>query len=205
MRHDPLKIASRFFSIVFNPFLIPTYGFFLIYSYIPGTEFYSHKIRNILFLIYLISTCVLPIIFIAILYLNKAAKNYLDHHHDRIVPYLFTAFSVFMGSQLAGKLPVPGIFRVFLLGIAILIAVSIVISFRWKISGHVSSLGGLVGVMTALNFRYGMGFLGMIIVALIVSGFVGSSRIYLHKHTPAQVYSGFVLGLACMFLTVYFI
>jgi membrane-associated phospholipid phosphatase len=205
MKQGPVKITAKILSYIFNPFLIPIIGYLLIYSHIPGTEYYTIKVRNILFMVYLISTCVLPLLFIAVLLLNKEKQRNLDNRTDRIVPYMFTAFSIFMGSQLVGKLPVPGIFRIFLLGISILVVLSLIITLRWKISGHASALGGLLGVLLGLNFSYGMNFLWVIIAVVIVSGLVGTSRVYLHKHTPSQVYAGFLMGLACMFSVLYII
>jgi len=73
------------------------------------------------------------------------------------------------------------------------------ITIKWKISGHTAALGALLGTLITLNLKYSMNFLGMIIAILLISGAVASSRIYLEKHNPAQVYAGFGLGFLCMF------
>ncbi|HPR33057.1 MAG TPA: hypothetical protein PLK12_13220 [Prolixibacteraceae bacterium] len=200
MNNKPITIFFQGVSFLFNPFLIPTLGLWVLYHQIPGTEFYSSKVRLILFLIYFLSTCFFPLLFIVLYAVSPGGKRNLDHHRDRIVPYLFTAFSVFLGAQLTDRLPLPGIFRIFLLGISLIVVLSLLISLRWKISGHLSAIGGLTGVLIGMNFRFGMELTGWIIGAIVVSGLLGSARIFLGKHSPAQVYAGYALGLACMLL-----
>ncbi|WP_455072680.1 phosphatase PAP2 family protein, partial [Prevotella melaninogenica] len=39
-------------------------------------------------------------------------------------------------------------------------------------------------------------------LTLIVSGFVGSSRMILRQHSLEQVASGFFLGIICSFITI---
>jgi hypothetical protein len=116
---------------------------------------------------------------------------------------LFTALSAFFGSQLLGKLPVPGIFRVFLLAICLIMVIATLLSFKWKVSEHLLALGGFLGSLLALNFKYGMNVFWLIVVAVLVSGIVGTSRLYLEKESQTQVYAGFFIGLGCMFVLLF--
>lgn len=129
----------------------------------------------------------------------------MEHHSDRILPYLFTAFSTFLGAQLIGKLPIPGIFKIFLLGTSIILIILLIVTWFWKISGHASGIGGLLGTSLAMTFRYGIDLTWIIVALFVISGAVGTSRVYLKKHTPAQVYAGFSMSFAVMFALVYFI
>jgi len=62
------------------------------------------------------------------------------------------------------------------------------------------SIGGFTGflIITSLVLRYEMPLL--IIGSIIISGLLGSARIRLNAHTPAQVYSGFITGISLMML-----
>ena len=40
-----------------------------------------------------------------------------------------------------------------------------------------------------------------IIVVLVIAGLLGTSRIFLKRHTPMQVYAGFCLGFICTFVS----
>lgn len=195
------KIAQSI-SNIFNPLLIPTLGFLVIMNQIPGVEFYTEKIKVIIVGVVFISTCLLPVLFILLTSMNPEILKLQNQHYERIIPYIFIAFSTFLGAQFLGKLPLPGIFKLLLIGSSIIVTTLALISTRWKISGHTAAIGALLGTLLALNLKYSMNFLGMIIALLLISGVIASSRIFLEKHNPAQVYAGFGLGLLCMFLLI---
>ena len=198
------KATAHFFSGLFNPFFIPTLAFFVILMNLPGLEMYTLRVKYLLLSIVFISTCILPIVFILTVSLSPGINRNMMSHKDRILPYIFSAFSIFMGAQLIAKLPVPKIFSVFLLGSCLVLLILFAITIKWKISGHGAGMGGLLGAVLALTFKYGINLLWPIIVVILISGAVGSSRIYLKKHTPMQVYAGFSVSVLCMYLTIYF-
>jgi hypothetical protein len=205
MKEKIVKYSALFISALFNPFFIPTIGLIAIMGYIPGVEFFSQKLKFIILSIVFFSTCIIPLIFIVLGHINQIWKKESNHFLDKILPYLFTCLSAFFGAQFIGKLPVPGIFRLFLFGICFMMFVLILISVRWKISEHSLALGGLLGVLLALNIKYGMNILWMLIAVILISGVVGSSRIFLERNSPLQVYTGYLTGFACMLLLIVFI
>ena len=198
------KFIAQVFSAVFNPFLVSTFGFLVILYHLPGLQYYTPRVKMILVGIVFTTTCVLPLLFILLISFTAKMKPSLDQAKDRLLPYLFSAFSIFMGAQLLGKLPIPGIFRLFMLGIVLLLILLFVITLKWKISGHAAGIGGMLGTFLSLLFKYRMDLRWIIIATILLAGLVGTSRLILKKHTPAQVYAGFSLSLLVMYVTVYF-
>lgn len=198
------KYFAHFFSIIFTPFLIPTFGFLVILYHLPGLQYYTPKIKTMLIGIVVITTCILPLMFILLISFTSNAKRNMAKTKDRLLPYLFNAFSIFLGAQLLGKLPIPGIFRLFMLGIVLTLILLFTITLKWKISGHAAGIGVLLGTFLALLFKYRMDLQWIIIATILLTGIVASSRLILNKHTPAQVYSGFSLSLLIMYLTIFF-
>ena len=198
------KYLAQFFSAVFNPFIIPVLASLIILNYMPGFEMYSFKVKYILVLIVAASTCIIPLIFLLIVSLSPNINRDMMHHRDRILPFIFSAFSIFMGAQLVGKLPVPRIFSLFLLGACLVLIALFVVTTMWKISGHAAGVGGLVGTLLSITFKYGIDLTWPIIGSILIAGAVGSSRILLNKHTSAQVYAGFSVALLLMYATIYF-
>lgn len=198
------KYTAHFFSAVFNPFLVATFGFLVILYHMPGLQYYTPKIKAMLVGIVFTTTCILPMLFILLISFTSNIKRNMEHQKDRLLPYLFSAFSIFMGAQLMGKLPIPGIFRLFMLGIVLSLVLLFMVTLKWKISGHAAGMGGMLGTFLALLFKYRMDLQWIILATILVAGLVGSSRLILNKHTPAQVYVGFSLSLLVMYLTVYF-
>lgn len=205
MNEKNLKFITGSIINVFNPFIVPTCGFLLIINQIPGVEFYSFRLKAILILIVLLSSCILPLTFIGLITKSHLSTKIMSHVHDRVISYFFTAFSIFLGAQLLGKLPVPGLFKFLMMGSCILIVFLIAIAVRWEISGHTSAFGGLTATMVALSLKYGMDLLPGIIIVLLVSGLVSSALIYKEKNNPAQVYTGFALGFIVLFSLITFV
>lgn len=203
MENRLLHNTAKVISLLFHPFVIPTLGFLIIYYHIPGVEQYPVKLRNILLGIVIFSTCLLPLSFIMLMSATSKLSHDMLHHRDRMLPYIFSAFSIFLGAQLLGKLPLPNVFRIFLLGSCLVLIILFMITLKWKISGHAAAMGSLLGVFLSLIFRYGIDLKWTVIAAIVAAGVVASSRIILNKHTPAQVYAGFVLGVSVLYLTVY--
>ncbi len=205
MIEKSLKLSTGFIINVFNPFIVPAGGLLLIINQIPGVEFYSFRLKAILILIVLLSSCILPLTFIGLITKSHLSTKIMSHLQDRVISYFFTAFSIFLGAQLLGKLPVPGLFKFLMMGACILIVLLIAITLRWEISGHTSAFGGLTAVMIALSLKYGMDLLPGIIIVLLVSGLVSSSLIYREKNNPAQIYAGFALGFIVLFSLITFV
>jgi membrane-associated phospholipid phosphatase len=66
----------------------------------------------------------------------------------------------------------------------------------WKISMHMTGIGGLCGSFMLLSFIWPIDLRLIIAALFLVAGIVGSSRLILNVHTPAQVAAGFAAGFA---------
>jgi membrane-associated phospholipid phosphatase len=72
---------------------------------------------------------------------------------------------------------------------------------RWiKISLHAGGAGILVGYLSIFMFET-IGFpIFFFIIAIIASGLTLSARLFLQRHTPLEVYSGWSLALIITFI-----
>ena len=95
---------------------------------------------------------------------------------------------------------VGGAFLSLLMGACVALLFSLCINFFWKISAHTLGIGGLLGgIMGVARIHLINPYWGFIII-LLAAGLVGTSRIFLKRHTPMQVYAGFCLGFICTFV-----
>lgn len=205
MTQNLFKNTAQLFSFIFNPFLIPTFGFLIVYCHMPGVELYPDKLRNILLGIVFTSTFVLPMFFVMLMTLSKRINYNMMHHRERLLPYIFSAFSILLGAQLLGKMPILGVFKMFMLATCLILIALFFITMKWKISGHASGIGGLVGLLLSVAMKYGIDINAYIIASILISGILCSARLYLKKHNPAQVYAGFALSSIFMFSVIYFL
>ena len=93
---------------------------------------------------------------------------------------------------------------IFLLLVAIgamvaLLAVTI-INHWWKISAHLTGIGGLLGGICSFAINYSTLPIALIITVLVAALLLMYARLYLNAHTPLQVACGFLLGLLCTFI-----
>ena len=56
------------------------------------------------------------------------------------------------------------------------------------------AIGGVFGILIGLNIIFG-GLNKYIIIVLVLSGLLGTARIYENAHNHAQIYIGFILGV----------
>ena len=110
-----------------------------------------------------------------------------------IVPGLFIFFFLY-------KMLMPFWLLAMLIGACVALVIALCINFAWKISAHAIGIGGLLGGVMGVARIHMINPYWAFIVVLIVAGLLGTSRIFLKRHTPMQVYAGFCLGFICTFV-----
>lgn len=200
-----ITIAAKAISILFHPLLIPSIGFlFLFYS---GFYFsmINWEIRRFILLIVFFSTCLLPVLTIALLAINPRFSASMEKSTDRVIPLMFSAVYYYAGYYLLGRLPIFPIYKFFLIATISVIILLMIISLRWKISNHMAAIGGLTGSLLALSIRLQVNTSQVMALVFLLAGLVGTSRLILKKHSPLQVYAGYALGFLVMFLILMFV
>jgi membrane-associated phospholipid phosphatase len=71
-----------------------------------------------------------------------------------------------------------------------------------RICGHTAAVGGLVGLILALILQYETPAYGFLIVCFLIAGLVGTSRLILGVQRPVEVYTGFMLGVGVVLITL---
>ncbi|MHB1440987.1 MAG: hypothetical protein ACYCSO_09445 [Cuniculiplasma sp.] len=121
-----------------------------------------------------------------------------DNRESRMTPLLFVAAVYFAGTLVLAVMmePANAIILMFCYGTNTLAIYAI--NLKWKISVHAM---GVAGPATALIFSFGIvgGMLGLLMLPIVWS------RIYLFKHTPAQIVAGGLLGYLLTFTQFFLI
>lgn len=195
------KKLANIFSTLFNPVLIPFYGS-LIILFSDGylSLLLPAQARLMILGIIVLMTVLLPVIMIFLMKKSKMISSIrLEKREERAVPFLATGFSFYLAYMLIKSFEIPGYYGLFLLGATLLIVLALVINSFWKISIHMMALGGLTGLFIALSpFVFGVD-VAYIYLLIFISGLTGFARLKLKVHTPAQVYTGWLTGVAFMF------
>ena len=196
-----MRYVALTISTLAHPFLLPLYLLFItfhsgtMFSLTPG---YAQALAYVLTIA---GVVVVPLLSFPILKYFKLIEHVdMRHRQDRIIPLFITVVSIFLVFYFSRNIPHMAIVRQIYLVLVVWLSGFMLVTIRWKISMHMSAMGALCGFVFIFGVKY-MGDVGNLLMLLFfVSGLLGSSRVYLKCHTPAQVYAGFLYGFALVAL-----
>ncbi len=198
------KKTAKFISSVFSPLLAPSYSIFIalwvsILSYLPmGT-------RMIILLTIFGITCIIPLIIVVLLHKMKFIADYeLDNRNERYYPYLATTACYMFATLYIFNINAPLWLTAFMAGGTLACVVALIITYWWKISAHTAGMGGLTALLFAIhsNGLEAFNIFWLICLAIILSGLVGTVRVYQRHHTFLQVLAGFFNGYLCVHILI---
>jgi hypothetical protein len=199
-----MKTAANIISYLLHPLLMATYSIALLFSmntYL--TAMLPTKFQWILLgFIFLITTAVPAVIIFIMLKMTWVSNLDITNYNERRVPYIVTAMAYSLNYYLLYKFHLPALLYYVMLGATFTILCAMIINLFWKISAHAIGIGGLTGLLIGLCMRMGLFLPVHITVALLLCGIVGTARLLLNAHTPAQVYAGLALGFGVQFTII---
>lgn len=199
------KQLATAFSYVFHPLMMSTYLFSIIvwlspYNVLPVG--FSTTGSAVLIALVWITTFLIPALSLFVLKMSGNITSLtLKNREERITPIIYTTVMYGVTTYLFGvKVELGPLISVLLAISTLLIGLTGLITLFWKISIHTLALGGLIGMLMAINQNTSIPNITVMLSALFVlSGVVASARLKLNAHSPIQVYSGFVLGVFVSF------
>ena len=197
-------LIPRIISIVLHPMLMGVYGVALLFLYADFNLIFGGQFIRFVSPVFFL-TCFVP--FSSIYFLKKAGliKDYeLTDKRDRFLPYLtvLIAYLLLIYYFYSAKLYIW--FLSTLVAPVILIVIAAIVNIYWKISAHMMGIGGLIGCTLSVCYNVkGLNPFILFIILFILAGCLGVSRLMLKRHTPAQVYIGFLIGLIVSYLCVW--
>lgn len=195
-----MRLFSNIISGMFHPLLMVTYGVVLALTF-TYLAIYPPAMKLLLAGGAFLSTAVIPGAFILMMVKNGAAVDMeLSDRHERVVPYLIFITSIMVCAFYMYKMMLPFWFISLLLGACVALILALLINFFWKISAHAIGIGGLLGGIMGVARIHLINPYWAFIIVIIIAGLIGTSRIFLKRHTPMQVYAGFCLGFICTFV-----
>jgi membrane-associated phospholipid phosphatase len=191
---------ARIVSGLFHPLLIASFGMIILLNmntYVGATI--PVQVRHFILIIIFVNTAIIPTIAIFMLKrLGLIEDVYITRRSERLLPLLITALLYIFTYYLLKKLALPSLIYYYVMGACLIVLLGLIITLRWKISLHMTSMGGLTGFLIATSLLLRANLLYVIVLSFFLSGLIGSARLRLQAHTPAQVYAGFLLGMVAM-------
>lgn len=195
-----MQYFSRIVSSLFTPLLTPTYGVFLA-LWTSILCYRSLETRIAVLLMIFIITCVLPFVFISILFRLKLIENReLDNRKDRTIPYIAAILSYVATTFYLVYVHAPIWLVAFMAGATLTVVVTMIVNLWWKISAHSAGFGGIIALLLFMQTDGVQAFnlIWITCAVILLAGLVGSARLYLERHTLGQVAVGFLNGYFCV-------
>jgi membrane-associated phospholipid phosphatase len=190
------RSIAHFFSWVFQPLLMPTLAAalfiqlpFYAFNLLPDAVRWYVLICNTLF------TILLPVLMIFMLLRNGVIQSVeLKNREDRKYPILFTIVFHIANYYFLSKAHLPGPYMFFLLAALFSLVLTLIVTYYWKISMHMTGIGGVCGAFLTLAFIWPIELRLLLAALFLLAGIIGSSRLILNAHTSSQVAFGFLAG-----------
>lgn len=198
---------ARFLSVALHPLIIPTLGMIILFHLNTYVSYsLPPQAKRMILLIVFINSAIAPVLSILLLKKTNLIRDVLlDERTDRMIPLMLSAIYFFITYYLLRKIALPSLLYFYVIGATILILLTLIITYRWKISIHMVSMGGLTGFLISLALLLHLNIDWMIILAFLASGFLGTARVKLNAHNLSQVFAGYVMGIGVMLFLFFYL
>jgi hypothetical protein len=213
------KGLALFFSYIGHPLLALFYMLLLLMACNP----YAFGIRSmaepkavVLIVSVFAITFLIPGFGVALMKpLGLIKSLHLDDKQDRTGPYIITGvFYLWLVKNLLSLGYLPALFVAFALGATISLFLAFFINIFLKVSAHAAGMGGFVTMLLITLFSYPdatlgipafggtmmVGFAVVLALGILFAGLVGTARLALKAHSPAELYIGY--GVGCVAILI---
>ena len=202
-QRTPASVAAHIVSDVFSPMLAPTYALLAALCLTPMSLLpTSPKVWATAGIVFI--TAIIPMLFILLLIrMGKVSDTAITDRNERTAPFCATILCYIGAAFFVRYLRAPYWIQNFYLAAAMVAAISLLVTHWWKISAHTGAAAGLAALVFWLASRGALRIddFAAVSATVVVLAAVAWARLWLRRHTPAQV----LAGAAAAFLIVYLI
>lgn len=193
---------ARGLSWALHPFVLPLYLMALLLTR-TAFAFYPAGVKIYLLGVVALYAILLPVLGLGVLRsLGRISDYRIDDRRERLWPLAIGTVCYALCALTLAKIPSVIFLRKFMLAAACCEAMCLAVSFRWKISLHLTGMGAAVALLVVMNVAGGGDQVVPLAATLLAAGALASARLYLGCHNVAQVTAGFFGGFVVAALAV---
>lgn len=197
------RSLAQIISYAFHPLIMASIAVLILFNSGHYLSIVNAESRDTIYSIFFILTFVLPALFIPVLFYFQIISNLeIDIRKERLLPLFSTTIIYALAYYFMDRVGMPSILIKLVFSSIVVLILCTIITVFWKISLHSTALGGLFGFVIFIGVNSNLNVLLVGFIIILVAGLVGSSRLYLERHNPWQVYVGFLTGIAAVYLTM---
>lgn len=209
-----LRVSAHIISFVMHPLFIV--GYVLIFlmlanPYIFG--FSGPKSQGLVIISIFTISVMFPLIAIVMMKaLGLISSLEMPDKKERIGPLIITGlFYMWLYVNVRNNDNIPSALSFFILGSTIAVFMALTINSFTKISLHSIAAGGFLTGMFFIVFNWSYGYVDIplpflsrewrwsdrmvMIIVFLLSGAIGTARLYLKAHKPDEIYGGYIVGI----------
>ena len=190
----------KFISTILHPIVLPTLGVFLYFVFVSKS--FEKRLQLIVLGLVFALTYVVPVLLLLFLRNFGFIKDFqVSTIKERRFPVIFMIFLLsFLGNTII-QIPTIRNLGILFYGTSLsLTCIYLLFSVKLKSSLHLVSMGNMIGFFLIMTNINSLSMLPIIILLILLSGILASSRLYLKAHTPIELLIGFSLGIVCQFI-----
>lgn len=213
------RTLATIISFLGHPLLILTYVLLILMAVNPfafGVSDMADPKAVVLALSVFGATFIIPGFGVALMKpLGLIKSLHMEDKQDRTGPYIICGvFYLWLFKNLLSNGHAPALYAKFVLGATIALFLAFFINIFTKISAHAAGMGGMVVMLllTALNWQSAsfaipvfngtlqLSLLALSAFVIVLAGLVGTARLALGAHEPADLYRGYGAGILAVLL-----
>lgn len=202
-----IRVLAQIISVVFHPLFITSYvGAFLIYLHPYAYATDTERVKLFRLIMFIFNTAFIPLFSVLLMWrLRLIDSLFLKSNKERIIPYVAAMICYFWAWLVTkNRMDSPDYVVHFMLGSFLAICAAFLINIYIKISMHTIAMGGMVTFFLLQAFAAedttGLYFS----IAIAIAGLVGTARMIVSDHKPAEIYIGYLAGAACQLIALIF-
>ena len=190
----------KFISTILHPIVLPTLGVFIYFVFV--SQSFEKRLQLIVLGLVFTLTYLVPLLMLLLLKKFRFIKDFqVSTIKERRFPIIFMMLLLyFLGNSII-QIPTIRNLGILFFGTSLsLTCIYVLFSLKLKSSLHLVSMGNMIGFFLIMTNINSLSMLPIIILLILLSGILASSRLYLKAHTPVELLIGFSLGIVCQFI-----
>ncbi len=203
-----LKYIGQFISYLLHPLFIPTFFMLYLIRVLPyefvGITEWQLTLR--LFSVFWL-TAFFPAFAVFLMWRLKLSESiFLRTQKERIIPYVITMFFYWWMYYLSRNFTdQPIALKFFYFGIFIATAIGLIANNFIKVSLHTMGVGGLLTSVIIVGMHYSMNNTVWVLLAIIITAVVTSSRMLVSDHTKQELIAGLSIGVLTQLMAYFWV
>ena len=198
-----MNLLAKLITYIFQPLLMPTLVFYTILFHVNNSSNLSEKGRWTIISLIFITTCLVPMLTVLMFKATNVIKDLnMNDRRDRYLPFVFISLFYLVVSYMirTQEWMTPDMLVAFF-AITTVVILTNAITFFWKISAHAAGVVGWLGFVLGLQQMYPSTntLFWPLVTAILLSGIVSWSRLYLNAHILKEIFAGAALGFIISF------